>query len=576
MSRALLLALFAGLGASASAAAKGAGLATAQDSTRYERLEVHVTAISGTSVYLDRGRVDRIEVGDRVLLFPTSGPQVQAVVRAVSKTSSRVELIATGSGLALGDLGEVLIPVVRLAEPTAPAEPISSEPQPTVPPRVPEHLPERPPWELDLGGVGTDVPLLAPIAAVQPEERPMRWSGRLWFDLSSSEDREGTTSGYDAYRTGFDLVFENAFGQGGQLEFDAEALQRQLSSEGEPDESESRVRLERLNYLVGGDRERPDSWQVGRFLSRGMPEFGRIDGIEYRHRRGDGSSWGMHLGALPEPTDESQTGDDLGIGLFHRWISDGEETVTVQTGYQKTWHKGDADRDLFVVTSNWRPGPRAFLYASAWLDLYGSDDAAKGSGLELTQLIATGTWRTEAGHGYGVNFSHFRFPELLRYEFDPVTAEQLADDHVTRFGVNGWRIVGEGLRLTGRADRWTDQDDSGGRLEVGISARDRLYDGGEVRLGLFQNDNKYSSGPGLRLSATKDTSRGWLRLSFETLETTNDNFFGEQQTQASDTLRASWDLSLPRDWDLSLSLEERFGDAEDATTLGLFVQKRFR
>lgn len=54
-----------------------------QDPASYERLEVHVTAVSGASVFIDRGRVDQVEAGDRVQLFPTSGPQVQAVVRAV-------------------------------------------------------------------------------------------------------------------------------------------------------------------------------------------------------------------------------------------------------------------------------------------------------------------------------------------------------------------------------------------------------------------------------------------------------------------------------------------------------------
>ena len=201
---------------------------------------------------------------------------------------------------------------------------------------------------------------------------------------------------------------------------------------------------------------------------------------------------------------------------------------------------------------------------------------AKGSGVELTQLFASGTWRTEAGHGWGVDLSHFRIPELLRSEYDAVTAAQLADDRTTRLGLRGWRVLGDGLRLQARGDRWEDQDDAGGRLDLELSARDRLYDGGEVRLGVFHNDNKFSSGPGLRLSASKDTPGGWLRLSFESFETKNDDFLGDQEVLGTSLLRATWDLGLPGDWDLSLSLEGRFGDADDATTLGLFVQKRFR
>ncbi len=580
MSRpALIAGLLLGLAAVGSAAEPVRASAGDAIDERFERIEVRVTAIGAASIFLDAGRDAGLADGDRVELFPSTGPMVRGVVRSLSSSSSRIELLDPAGGLVVGDRGEALVPRERL-EP-APAEvPEATGPDaeaaPIQEPRQPADLPEHPPWELDLDGVAADAPLLAPIEAVTPDERPMDWYGRLWFDLGSTEDREGTESSNESLRTGFDVTFENAFGIGGSLELDAEVYERLLSVEGEPDETDGTLRLDRLSYLWGGDRERPTSWQVGRFHSRGMPEFGRLDGVEYRRRLADGSSWGAHLGLLPEPGGKGSTGDDQTIGLFHRWVDGPDETLTVQSGLQKTWHEGHADRDLLVVTSTWRPAPRAFLYASAWLDLYGSDDTAKGSGLELTQLFASGTWRTEAGHGWGVTLSHFRIPELLRSEFDPVTAEQLADDRTTRLGLRGWRKLGDGLRLEARGDRWEDQDDSGGRLNLELSARDRLYEGGEVRVGVFHNDNKYSSGPGLRLSASKDTPGGWLRLSFESFETTNDDFFGEQETLGTSLLRASWDLGLPGDWDLSLSLEERFGDAEDATTLGLFVQKRFR
>jgi hypothetical protein len=549
------------------------------DDQRYERIEVFVTAVSGTSVYFDKGRLAHISEGDMVLIYSEHGPQVQAIVRSVAKMSGRAELQQTGTTLAVGDRAEVLVPTERISAAKSPVEPTPAEaPAPLPAPGQgqglgTQALPEHAPWQSEFGDVDDETPLLAPVHLIKAEDREVRLHGRSWFDYTTTDDKEGTHTKYSSMRSGFDVTMENAFGKGGALELDIDYFMRSFQEDGAPDDDDSSLRVDRLNYLYGGDLDNPASWRVGRFLSQGMPEFGLIDGVEYRMRSVSGGSWGASFGAFPEPHDQLSTGDDLEVSVFKGWVFQ-DETATLDAGFQKTWHKGNADRDLLVLTSSWRPSLRTFLYASLWMDMYGANDKVK-SGLDITQFIANGSWRSKAGDGVGVTLSHFSFPELLRNEFDQVTAEQLANNSVTRVGVNAWRGVGEGLKLSGRADRWTDQDDSGGRLEGTFSARNRLFDDGDLSMSVYQNNSKYASGPGVRLTATKDTTKGWLRISYETSETTNNDFFGEQETLAHDVIRASWDLSLGKNWDLSLTFEQRAGDAEDASTLGFFLQRRF-
>ena len=67
-----------------------------------------------------------------------------------------------------------------------------------------------------------------------------------------------------------------------------------------------------------------------------------------------------------------------------------------------------------------------------------------------------------------------------------------------------------------------------------------------------------------------------MRLTYETARTVNEDFFGVDDTLVRDVFRASWDTTVGQSWDLSLNAEQRSGDAEDALTLGVYLQKRFR
>ena len=547
-----------------------------------ERLPARVTTLTDRTVYLDLGREAGVRVGDRVELRPSSGPLLRATVRSVARASLRAELDVPATTLRVGDRAEVLVPAARLAEPApptggdSPQDPTTDAPPPDEPPPEPgPDLPERPPWELDLSGVPSDAPLLAPIEAVEPSERDVLVAGRAWFDFGHTIDDQGTGARIARARLGLDAAITNAFGQGGELELDVEGFTRSFDPDGGASETDDGARLKRLSYRVGGDRSARTSWQVGRFLSDGMSEFGLIDGVEWQRRTSGGNRWGLQLGALPVPSDDLDSGDDVAIGVFHRWVSGPTEALSIDTGYQKSWHEGDADRDLVVVNTTWLPATGWFVFGSAWVDVYTSEDDLKSSGPELTQLVGTATWRSAAGNGIGATVSHNKLPQLLRDEFDAVTAAEIADVEVTRGSVYAWREVAEDVEVRGRVDAWEDQEDSGGRVELGTTVRDWAFDDGSVELAVFQDENKFSSGPGLRLGAQKSTGAGWLRLVYETARTENTGFVGTQETLVRDLVRASWDTTLGSVWDLSLNVERRGGDVEDALSVGLYIQRRF-
>jgi len=569
MARALILVLVALLSGSAFA-----------QNPAFVRIEVTVTAVAGGSVYLDAGRGQGLEVGDSVRLFPLGGSALEGKLRAVSKSSSRAEF-GSSATVQVGDRGEVLVPAARLA-PEPPAQdpqPAEEAAEPVTPRRDDESPPrpvqEHPPWQEPPSGWDQSVPLLAPSSARTAAEREPRWRGRFWSRFSSTTDDSGTGREFESIRTGADVLYLNPFGHGGEFDLDIE-YSRRTSDTGDPsDETESVLRPERFSYSFGGSRDESVAWEVGRFLQNGFPEFGLLDGAEYGRRLASGDTVGASVGFLPEPNDELDSGGDFQTAAYYRYVSNADEDLAIGLGYQKTWHEGRADRDLFVASSDWHIAERTYAHGTAWVDLYSGSDAEKSSGPELTQLTVNLTQRLESGDGVGIFLSHVKWPSLLRNELPVVADGGLANFEVTRIGVNGWTQLSDELRLSGRVDHWEDQEDSGGGGEVRIDLRDVLYEDGRVSVAIFDTRGSTSSGVGWRLSADRRLPAGFVSLTWQTTDFEQDGFNGSQQNLLHQVLRAAYDTQLAADWDLSLFAEERFGDEQDSRAIGFFLQRRF-
>ena len=73
------------------------------------RIDVRVTASSGGSIYLDKGRVASIQPGDEVVLYPLGEGIVNATIQSVSKSSSRCTVLSGSVRVDIGTRGEVLV-----------------------------------------------------------------------------------------------------------------------------------------------------------------------------------------------------------------------------------------------------------------------------------------------------------------------------------------------------------------------------------------------------------------------------------------------------------------------------------
>lgn len=581
----LLGALLAGAATAASAA---------QEAADWRRIEATVTAVTGGNVYLDVGRGQGVEPGDRVFLFPPGRPRGEATVLFVSRTSSRAEVVSGLDDLAVGVSAEVLVPAPRLDRPepagAPPTDPAGAETQRPVRDRPPPPAkppagagsdpgatepPEHPPWTQPPEAWSTDLPLLAPLQGTEPADREKRFFGRTFVAVDHTWDDEGGERRYLLARAGVDATWENPFERGGGIQLDVEYFQRSASFGDAPDEDDGRGRIDRLSYFMGGTRGAPGRFEVGRFLPIEFPELGVIDGFEAVWRREGGDRWGGNVGYLPRPDATFGTAEDFGAAGFYRWVFGEDEELSTGVAVQKTWNEGTPDRDLVIGTVDYFPSSAFSLSGSAWLDYYTSSDTIKSQGFELTELHLAANGRFDTDTGAGVQVSRIRWPELLRREFAALPPAQVADSEVTRVSANAWRRLGRDVRVSARVHRWEDEEDDGGGGEARISLRDILYDEGEVTLAAYTNDGSFGDVVGARIGASRAWSRGFGTASWETAVHERAAAFGGQQDLLQHVLRLSWDADLGDGWTLAVQADERFGDDQDSRTLGFVLQRRF-
>jgi len=522
------------------------------------RVEARVTSAAGLNIYLDIGREAGIRALDEVVIYPSGRLDVGGVVRAVAKSSCRVELNSVLAAVPIGTRAEVLVPEQRLAdlERERAQRPVQTPARET---------PDHPEWTHPPTEWSEDDPLLAPAFGRLPEERERQIRGRISVDArqiwDDEQDRTYTRAGVN-----FDLSVDNPAGHGGRLHVNGDAsLQATTLSDG-PDDTDTFLRLNRLSYGWGGTRDEPHRVELGRFLQGEYPELGVLDGAEWNLRLPSGSRFGASVGAMPVPFPSFQTGDDIQVAAFYRFVTGEDEKLALGAAYQNTWHEGAQDRNLFLATVDWAPSPHTTVYASAWVDYYGSDAQIKSQGFELTELRMHARYRPSNEGGIGVHASRVRWPELLRTEFVPVLPGEIDDNAVSRVGLDGWKRLGEHLRLDARVDHWNDQDDSGLAGNVGARLRNLLYERGEVSLALFSSDGRFSEGLGLRLAANRVFDRGSGTLGYEYRPY---EFEGSSQSFTQNALTATFDLTLGGRSTLSLYGDRRFGDTVDSYSLGV-------
>ncbi|MBI5362364.1 MAG: hypothetical protein HZA53_04235, partial [Planctomycetes bacterium] len=442
-----------------------------------------------------------------------------------------------------------------------------------VPPKPP---PVHPPWTHPPENWAADHPLLAPAFGRRPEERESEVHGRAWLDLHHTTDDVGGTKNYDFGRLGTDTRVTNPFGAGGELQFDAEVQKRDFSFPDAPTESDTDFVLRRFSYAVGGTRDEPTRFEAGRFLAHEFPELGLVDGVEWTRRAEGGSRFGVNAGGLPEPFPQKMNSfHDLGFALFGRYVSGEKEELRLGGALQNTWHDGATDRNLFLAEAEWRPSKSFSWRNLAWVDYYDSGDTLKSQGFELTEFTSQGRWRFGDDWGASATASHRRYPELLREEFVNLSPDLIQNGKLDRGSIALWHDFSRKTRIDARVDAWSDQDDSGTTADLGMAWRDLLYANGTVSLSVYKADGSFSSGEGVRASASKAWERTFGMLSYEYSSFDQKDFTGAQSTLAHHALYGTLDLPLGDKWNLTIQGEDRFGDEQSAWGLGLMLQMRF-
>ena len=532
-----------------------------------EILQVTVIGTTGRSVLIDHGRSAGVAPGQRVRFYPPGLGEVEGVIQNTSVDSARVELPPGTPLPVVGSRGEVEL-TPGSATPRRDEDDVNSR-------ESQEGAVDHPPWSRKLETRGLNESLLAPGYRLRANDRKPRVDGRIFTQLNYTWDRgEDRESEFYLGRVGVSGTATNLLHNGGRLRFAGEGNVRGVNLGEGDDSSESRFRADRLSYAVGGHEYSASRGEIGRFYSQHIPELGLIDGAEGVLRFQNGLSTGIGLGAFPLPHTKRKAGEDLGAYMFVEYESESDHALTAILAYQKTWHKGDTDRDLIVGRFNVHPAKSIWLYGNVKADVHTSDDTLEDDDIEISEAWVQARFMPDRKKGATISFSHYSWPQLKRSEFQGLSDELFSDGRVDRGSVYGWYRLAEDVRVSARGNVWSDQDNSGGGGELGIDWTDIADHGTSLHGSVTYTSAAFNDGIGFRGEVRQgfksfDLLAGYqiFRYDQSSLISGDENFVRHRARAGVNWFRANWYNSLSSDY--------YFGDGENAVGIMLFTSYRF-
>lgn len=551
------------------AVAIGSIAAYAQEGTPV-MLEMRVASTAPRRATVDRGALDGLEIGDRVVFRLRDGGERTGRVVALEDRSAVVEPTDANYTPLPGTRVEARLPADRfeLVEEVV----VEGEPAPAPVPD-PAAGSEHAPWERPDDGWTAEMPLLAKVRPFRPEDRESLLVGRVWTATDYGSNSEDDRSDLFA-RIGADATLDNAFGLGGRLALDVEWNYRDTDVPDGDGESRSLFRVDRASYAWGGHRFVPDRFEVGRFLHAEFPEFGVLDGVEWSRRLSGGGCYGTSVGFLPEWDTLSEEAEDQQIAAWYRWARDESEELSLGLGYQKTFHDFDADRDLFVLKAAWLPPHAWTAQATVWVDVYGSGDEAKGSGAEVTQAWLTTGRSWSGGSSLDLTYRHLAFAETDRDEFLPVTQAQLADDRYDRAAITARQRLGA-IGLREEVGVWSDEDEEGADGELAFEVYDLLFAGSRMEAAGFGTEGRYTTLAGWRASIGGSGAWWSWRAGYEFVLNEAQGFSSANDELPQHRASGNLDWNTESGWNIALHGEVLLYDEETGYTAGLFLQRSF-
>lgn len=531
------------------------------------RLPLRVSSSgAGGVVVIDRGTRDKVAAGDAVLFFARDGARYKGVVIEVRERTSVVEM-QEDFVPPPGTKGEVSFEKSRL-EAKKEKEPGAGTAAAGTAAKDADKGKEK--WTNKDKGFKPGAPLLSGVRPLKPEDRRKKLTGRAYLIAQLTDNPSGNFDN-SLFRIGTDLTYMNVFGRGGGLRFNGEAAYLTDALENDPTGS---FLLRRLSYFRGGTRFKSVSWEVGRFLQRGMPEFEVLDGIEVGKRTRGLDRWGFSAGYMPEADDNYASFTDFQLAGFYEYVADVRESLMAGLGYQKSWHNGSPDRDLIIGKFKWVPDDTWNVWGTLWVDYYTGGDLLR-SGFDVTYAIlqAVKTWKS--GNSIEVYYRRVRFPYTQRNQgfIPPPDLTSLIDKRYDRVAMNAYLWLSEDQwRLTTHLSGWDAESGSGGAGELGVelfAKRTRMH------LVAYGSAATFENTWGARITIGQQLSGGRWDFMYDFSNHHLKGFPPDFNDLFQHRVRLSGSIHKANGWDISVYGEALYYDEELNWSVGVTLSRRF-
>lgn len=278
---------------------------------------------------------------------------------------------------------------------------------------------------------------------------------------------------------------------------------------------------------------------------------------------------------MPEPNPNQDSGQDMQISGFYRWVADARERWTAAVAVQKTWHNGSQDRDLIIAKTDWMPVQGWRFHGNAWLDIYTSDDVDKSPGPEFTQLYMSTSRDWGGVRGVRGVYSFRKYPSLLRNEFQDPAPDTVDREHVQRVSAGFWQRLDDKRRLSLDLGAWNDEDDAGGDLDLGLDIEDFGLENSRLGLHIFQTNGEFSEHLGARVTYSQYVSDNRWSVLVEATKTVQDDFDPAADTFYQYRVRGSYQFQLDETWHISVFGEDTILEDDSSFLLGFQFDRSF-
>jgi len=375
-----------------------------------------VSYVSSSSVYLDAGRAEGIDLGTRLRVVRGGETVAELEVDFVAEHSASCQVLETAVELRPGDR------VVRIGGESAPPP----EPQ-TAAPAIVEVLPIPPPVRIE----GDEFTGYA---------RAPRTSASGVFAL-----------GYRTFSPGFGRSSTESLGRlslrlrdlaGRPYELRARLRAREVTRDGYGSSVERRQRSDRLYELalLYDPPEGRFGFQLGRLATGGFSSLGYLDGVLGEVRLGRRFAIGAFGGLRPDLTELGLESAGEKYGAFVRFVTaregDSPYAEILLGGASERSEEGEISRDFVTVESRFGGGSRWWLFQRAEIDLNrGWRRDAAGSTSQVTNAAISGSLRL--GRQLRATLSYDQRRSFLTWENRPALPEEV----FTRFFREGGRLA---------------------------------------------------------------------------------------------------------------------------------------